>query len=141
MDIFLEVVKVFGVPAILVVVIPLVMKRIFDKKDKRQDDLKDLKEFKESQEKLNKKILDSLERIEASSNLSSETQQALLRDGIIRMYNHYSKRKQMPIYARESFDKINTLYKKHGGNGTVEPLANKLYDLPTSTCEMEDDDY
>lgn len=56
---------------------------------------------------------------------------ALLRDRIIQIYNHYSVRKAMPIYARENVQGLLSEYKALGGNGALDGLVQRLMLLPT----------
>jgi hypothetical protein len=63
---------------------------------------------------------------------------ALLRDRIIQMYNHYSGKNCMPIYARENVESLHIEYKALGGNGTVEGLVRRLMLLPTDSASNPD---
>ena len=56
---------------------------------------------------------------------------ALLRDRIIQMYNYYSMKSCIPIYARENVESLHIEYKALGGNGTVDGLVARLMLLPT----------
>lgn len=58
---------------------------------------------------------------------------ALLRDRIIQMYNYYSSKKAMPIYARENVQSLLAEYKALGGNGTLDGLVQRLMLLPTDS--------
>jgi len=55
---------------------------------------------------------------------------ALLRDRIIQLYNFYSDKGCMPIYARENAESLFTEYMALGGNGVVKGLIDKLMHLP-----------
>lgn len=57
--------------------------------------------------------------------------QALLRDRIIQIYNHYAEAGYLPIYARENIEALYKQYHALGGNGTITELIEKLHDLPT----------
>jgi len=57
--------------------------------------------------------------------------QALLRAQIIHIYNKYMEREYLPIYERENIEELHKQYKNLGGNGTVDSLMEKLFDLPT----------
>lgn len=134
----MEILKGLGITAAVSAVIPLLINRYLSKKDKKADDIQRLKEFQEHQEELNKEFLSTLESLNKSVNILSDSQQALLRDRLIQMFNHYIEKKEMPIYARESLDKMYVQYHKLGGNGAVEPLIERLYDLPTNSSRDGD---
>lgn len=57
--------------------------------------------------------------------------QALLRDRMIRAYNHYTEKGYCPIYARENVEELYQRYHDLGGNGTITGLVDKLRELPT----------
>lgn len=57
--------------------------------------------------------------------------QALLRDRMIRAYNHYTEKGYCPIYARENVEELYHRYHDLGGNGTITGLIDKLRELPT----------
>lgn len=57
--------------------------------------------------------------------------QALLRDRIIRAYNHYIEKGFLPIYAHENIEELYNQYHALGGNGTITKLIEKLRELPT----------
>ena len=65
--------------------------------------------------------------------------QALLRDRIIQIYNHYNKEKYIPIYSRENISNLHNEYKALGGNGTVDGLVSSLMLLPTDRDYDADD--
>lgn len=133
MDFLLEVLKWFGVPAIVSAVIPILIKRHWDKKDKRQEDIEELKNSRAEYEKVQKEMLTSVKNIEDRFTLYEDAIQSLLRERIIQMYNHYMDKKVMPIYARESLDKMRRDYNELNKDGAdaIEPLIEKLYELPT----------
>lgn len=56
--------------------------------------------------------------------------QALLRNEIIKTYNHYSEIGYMPIHERDNINHLYTQYKNLGGNGTIQALMEELEDLP-----------
>lgn len=57
--------------------------------------------------------------------------QALLRDRIIRAYNHYVCEKGwVPIYAKESIDACYKSYEALGDNGVIDSLMEQLNELP-----------
>lgn len=76
--------------------------------------------------KLNKKFKKFQEREKATEN----GVQALLRNEIIKTYNHYSERGFMPIHERDNINHLYTQYKNLGGNGTVPKLIEELEELP-----------
>lgn len=56
---------------------------------------------------------------------------SLLRNGIIDVYNRYTERGHIPIYALENVERMYDAYHGLGGNGTVTELVNRLRELPT----------
>lgn len=73
-------------------------------------------------------------RIKESSRKQEATNggvQALLRDRIIQVYNHYYSKGFCPIYAMENVEALYKQYQALGGNGTVMELVEKLRKLPT----------
>ena len=64
--------------------------------------------------------------------------QALLRDRIIQMFNYYSVKNHMPIYARENVDGLNKEYHALGGNGVINGLVKRLMGLPVDNPEDVD---
>ena len=75
---------------------------------------------------LKKKFKQFQEREKATEN----GVQALLRNEIIKTYNHYSERGFMPIHERDNINHLYTQYKNLGGNGTVPKLIEELEELP-----------
>lgn len=76
------------------------------------------------------KLKNKLEVSTKRWNATESGVQALLRNEIIKSYNHYMERGFLPIHER---DNINNLYKQYqnlGGNGTVPRLMEELEDLP-----------
>ena len=63
--------------------------------------------------------------------------QALLRDRIIQIHNHYTEEEYCPIYAKENIEQLYTSYKELGGNGTVKDLVDKLMGYPTELPERK----
>ncbi len=56
---------------------------------------------------------------------------ALLRSEIIEIYNHYSDRKVLPLYARENLHSLYAEYKALGGNGAIKELMDIASEWPT----------
>ena len=54
----------------------------------------------------------------------------LLRAEIIRNHDKYTERREIPIYAKESLEKVYTSYHELGGNGTMTDLYNECMELP-----------
>ena len=79
MDIVLEVLTLFGVPAIISTVIPFLIKRRLDKNDKKKDDIEDLKESRKEYEKNQKELLDTVRRMEERFTLYEDSILSLLR--------------------------------------------------------------
>lgn len=62
---------------------------------------------------------------------------ALLRNGIIEVYNDRTHRGYIPIYAMESVTHMYEAYHQLGGNGTVTKLYKELQQLPSAPPEPE----
>ena len=133
MDIVLEVLTLFGVPAIISTVIPFLIKRRLDKNDKKKDDIEDLKESRKEYEKNQKELLDTVRRMEERFTLYEDSILSLLRERIIQTYNHYMDKQKMPIYARESLDRMRRDYNElnKDDTDTIDTLLEQLYKLPT----------
>ena len=56
--------------------------------------------------------------------------QCLLRAEIIRSYDKYSEKGEIPIYAKEALEKEYKAYHKLGGNDVATGLYNELMKLP-----------
>lgn len=133
MNIVLEVLTLLGVPVIISTVIPFLIKRRFDKKDKRKDDIEELKESRKEYEKNQKELLDTVRRMEGRFELYEDSILSLLRERIIQTYNHYMEKQKLPIYARESLDRMRKDYDELNKDGvdTIDTLIEQLYKLPT----------
>lgn len=133
MNIVLEVLTLLGVPVIISTVIPFLIKRRFDKKDKRKDDIEELKESRKEYEKNQKELLDTVRRMEGRFELYEDSILSLLRERIIQTYNHYMDKQKLPIYARESLDRMRRDYDELNKDGvdTIDTLIEQLYKLPT----------
>lgn len=133
MNIVLEVLTLLGVPVIISTVIPFLIKRRFDKKDKRKDDIEELKESRKEYEKNQKELLDTVRRMEGRFALYEDSILSLLRERIIQTYNHYMDKQKLPIYARESLDRMRKDYDELNKDGadTIDTLIEQLYKLPT----------
>lgn len=62
--------------------------------------------------------------------------QALLRDRIIGIFNHYKDKGYCPIYALENAEALYKEYHNLGGNGTATALIDKLREMPTESEEI-----
>lgn len=58
--------------------------------------------------------------------------QALLRDRIIQVHNHYMEKGAIPVYGMENVLDMYTAYHALGGNGAVTKLVDALKELPTA---------
>lgn len=58
--------------------------------------------------------------------------QALLRDRLIQGYNHYSKKRWIPIYAKDSLLTIGNAYHALGANGVMNDIIQQIRDLPNT---------
>ena len=63
-------------------------------------------------------------------NATEKGVQALLRNEIIKTYNHCMTQGYVPIHERDNLDKLFIEYKNLGGNGTIKHLMEELDDLP-----------
>lgn len=54
---------------------------------------------------------------------------SLLRNSIIDMYNKYTERGYMPIYAKEALRRTYEAYHGLGGNDVATELYNKMLDM------------
>jgi len=62
--------------------------------------------------------------------------QALLRDRLLQMYDHYTQdKKYAPTYARENFLNMYAQYHSLGANGVMDDYKNKFLDLPNEPPE------
>lgn len=55
----------------------------------------------------------------------------LLRGELIRAYNHYMDKGELPIYARENMDDTYKAYHALGGDGAITDMMTELRKLPT----------
>lgn len=62
--------------------------------------------------------------------------QALLRDRIIRSYNHYQDKGYCPIYGKENIKRMYDAYHVLGGNDVATKLKDKLLEMAE---ELEED--
>lgn len=144
---WLEILKGLGVTAGISAIIPMIFTLIVNKRNTQKnnikllsEDVESLKEFRKEHEEVTQEILDSLREMKSQMKVYNNSQQALLRNKIIELYNQYSVKKEMTIYARESLDKLYEQYKQTGGNGMIESLVDKLSDLPIKPPDVDDDD-
>ena len=150
---WLEILQIIGLPTICSGIATMAVSRYYtlkDKKNKNKDDLStkvnnmehELGEFKKQQEVKNEMLEERIENLNQSladlnkllSN-SSNALQALLRDSIINMYNKYSQEQYMPVYEKESLENLYRQYHNLNGNGVVEHLVEKLYNLPAKPSQ------
>ncbi len=137
---WVDVIGAFGIPAILGAIIPFLIMRYYNKKDEKEEDDSNREDKIQEFDKKQKETEERLETIEKLLLILKNAEQALLRDRIIQCYNHYYKEKKfMPIYARESLDHMYKEYRNLDGNGIIEDLIKKLYQLPTEPDDYLDD--
>ena len=117
-----------GLPAILSSVIPFLITRHYNLKDKKEDSKDDLNDLRSSVDEMKKQVAEYnilLDKL-------VEADREIIRDRIIQMYNHYYKEKKyMPIYAKESLQSLYDKYDDLEGNGVVKRLVEEMYSLPT----------
>ena len=139
-----------GIPTILGTLIPFMVTRYYNRKDKKEDKEDNTKgkliEIENNYENLSvlhrkdaELLRNSLDEMNQVLVILKNAQQAILRDRIIQMYNIYKEKGYMPIYARESLEHMFNEYKNLGGNGVIKTLVERLYQLPTELIEDSDD--
>lgn len=117
-----------GLPAILSSVIPFLITRHYNLKDKKEDNKEDIKDLRVSVEEMKKQV----EEYNVLLDKLVDADREIIRDRIIQMYNHYYKEKKyMPIYAKESLQSLYDKYDDLEGNGVVKRLVEEMYSLPT----------
>lgn len=57
--------------------------------------------------------------------------QALLRDRLYQVYDHYNEKGYAPIYVRENFENMYQQYHQLGVNGVMDDIYEKFKKLPT----------
>ena len=57
--------------------------------------------------------------------------QALLRNEIIKEYNHWLEKEYCPIYAKDNIKIMYTQYHGLGQNGVIDKVYEEILDLPT----------
>lgn len=140
-----------GIPTILGTLIPFMVTRYYNRKDKKEDKEDNTKEklieIQNNYENLSvlhrkdaELLKNSLDEMNQVLVILKNAQQAILRDRIIQMYNIYKEKGYMPIYARESLEHMFNEYKKLGGNGVIKTLVERLYQLPTELIENTEND-
>ena len=65
--------------------------------------------------------------------------QALLRDRLYQVYNHYQEKGYAPIYAKENFENMYTQYHNLGANGVMDEIREKFKNLPTERSGNNED--
>ena len=129
-------------------VIIILIQRYYTNKDKQmnlsaitKDEIEEMKEhiciITNSLKEYNKNI----DNLKTLTEIISKSEQAVLRDRIIQMYNHYYYDKLFfPIYARESLEQMFKEYKNLGGNGVVDNLVKSLLSLPVKLNSPSNDE-
>lgn len=82
-----------------------------------------------------KKLVQKLKENDKKQNAIEAGIEALLRDRIILVYNHYMEKGFCPIYGMQNVEALYEQYHALGGNGTVTKLVEKLKALPTEKEE------
>jgi hypothetical protein len=54
------------------------------------------------------------------------------------MFNHYSAKSHIPIYARENVESLFKEYSALGGNGTIKGIVDRLMRLPVDNPQDAD---
>jgi hypothetical protein len=76
-------------------------------------------------------LLFACKKLYAEINNTREGMKALLRSELIKDYNKYLEKGEMPIYAKENVEDIYKAYHNLGGNGVGTKMYNELMELPT----------
>lgn len=136
-----------GLTGFIFTIASFLIYRYFKKKDnkevKEDSTAKELsvmkenfKQLDEELQKVTKNYDEEISKINLLINNLLEAEIALLREKIIKIYNHYYNEKHyFPIYARESLEHMYNAYKKMGGNGVIDDLVADLYSLPTEVSD------
>lgn len=75
---------------------------------------------------LKKKFIRFQERERATEN----GVQALLRNEIIKTYNHFINQEFMPVHEYDNISYLYSQYKNLGGNGTIQKLMEEIEEMP-----------
>lgn len=136
-----------GLTGFIFTIASFLIYRYFKKKDnkevKEDNTTNELSVIKEELNKLNNELIkvtndydEEISKIHLLIDSLLEAEQALLREKIIKIYNHYYNEKHyFPIYARESLEHMYNSYKKMGGNGVIDDLVADLNSLPTEIVD------
>lgn len=81
---------------------------------------------------LHKVKTDNKKEINKETTAIKEGVKAMLRAQIVQAYEKANSKGYAPIYARENFEGLYEQYKALGGNGVIEDIRNKFFNLPTS---------
>lgn len=81
--------------------------------------------------KTQKKLKEQSDRNKALSS----GMEALLRDRIIRAYNHYDDKGYCPIYGKENVERMYRAYHALGGNDVATDLVEKIMKMKTEPEE------
>lgn len=57
--------------------------------------------------------------------------QALLRDRIIQLHDHYMDKGYMPIHAKNNLENLHNNYADLGANGVIDAIYREAMELPT----------
>lgn len=141
--------QIIGVPAILSTIIPFFITRYYKKKDNKEEKLEQTTEefnqlktnydiFVEKYEGKIEKLENSINDALTITNTLKDSSKNILRDRIVYLYNHYYEdKKYMPIYARESLSHMYNSYRELEGDGIIESLVKKMFELPTNSDDRD----
>lgn len=143
---YIEIFNKIGFFGFIFMILGFLIKRYYNKKDMNEEkensaekkitevehEISEIYEIKEDYDNTFVKYDKALFEIRQTIECYTEAMQALLRDRIIQIHNHYIEKKYFPIYARESLSRIYDIYKKLKGNGVVDGLVEELMNLPTN---------
>lgn len=76
------------------------------------------------------------EQLKQDNEILKQGFQALLRNAMVKDYNHYMDKGYMPIYAKDSFEAVYQAYHRMGANGVMDDIHTKAMAMPT---EKEND--
>ena len=83
-----------------------------------------------------RKISDDFKREKNEQKLLKEAMQAMLRDRLIQVYNHYTEKGYMSIHNRDNVLNMYDKYHKLGENGVMNGLMDELKALPVSKKDI-----
>jgi len=85
-----------------------------------------------------KRLYSEVKKSRCQSETLKEGMTALLRSELIKDYNKYMEKGEMPIYAKENVEDICKAYHNLGGNGVGTKMYEELMSLPTEKAKVHE---